>query len=484
MFIAFCLFALPAFAGDAEDCRNANLKATRVEACTRLIAAHPARDKGLAALYDLRSQAHADAGDHIAQAEDLGAALRLRPTDTNALVARGAALIRGGDTDAALTDLNAAIVMQPNNAAARLWRGRAYRILDQFANAEADLKIATALDPKNANVWVVRGWLYVDTERFADAIKDFDQAVALAPNNVIPIYNRAYARAKAGSYKDALMDLSACSKIDPDDPDCHELKGQTLTSMRDYKGAAEAFAYAIARSPKTANLYVQRADVLRQLDDFEGATQAYSTALDIDSDMATLYERGWVHALSGRPDNAISDYSIVLRREGADAFPAALIERGLARVVRGDLDEAAKDFQSARAVAPDDVRAALWRAALGIRLNRESLWASWRRSDTLAALKADRAKLKADRFEAPFVQALLGERTLVEAHRVAHVAAATAGDPAEAACFADTMAGALAMADGDFAAAARYFGKAAARGAPKNYACLIASAELNRLRAR
>jgi tetratricopeptide (TPR) repeat protein len=481
---AFAVSPLGAFAGDAEDCRNEALKASRVEACSRLIDEYENRDEGLAKLYDLRAAAHGAREDFPAQAEDFGSALRLRPPSPEGLLKRGGALFRAGETESALVEFNSAVVMDPQNAAARLWRGRAFRKLEQLANAETDLNLAVTLDPKNPNVWMVRGLLRDDQKRHADAIADYDQAAALAPESLTPVYNRAWAKSQLGQHAQALADLEICRRIDPDDADCLDLRAQTLAAMKDHKGAAQSYAQAIARAPNVARLRRARAEVLRVSGDFDGAIKELTSALEIDADMTTLYDRGWAYALSGRPDNAIADYSLILRREGADTWPAALIERGLARIIRGDLTAAAQDLDSARSVAPGNVRAALWRAALAIRRDRESFWASWRRSDTVAALSRERPKLKAERYEAPFVQALLGERSLAEAHRVAHVAAKQSAEPAEAACFADAMAGALAIADGDRKSAERYYANAAARGAPTTYMCLIASAELNRIRAR
>jgi tetratricopeptide (TPR) repeat protein len=482
--LTLAALAAPAFAGDAEDCRNDKLKATRIEACSRLIAAHPSRDEDLAKLFDLRAAAHSDNDDPSAAADDLGVALRMRPPSAGALVNRGAVYFRGGDTEAALKDFNDATVLDPKNAAARLWRGRAYRKLQQFDNAQADLDAAVTLDPKDPNVWLVRGLLRDDQKRFADAIKDYDQSAVLAPDSVWPIYNRAWSKIQLNRHKEALADLDACHKLNPELADCFDLRGDALAALDDHKGAFAAYSQAIARDPQTARLYKSRAASARKGGDFDGAIRDLTKAFELDTDFETLYDRGWLYSISGRPDNAIADYSLILRREGADAWPSALIERGLARVVRGDLKAAEDDFASARAVAPTSVRAALWRAALNIRLNRDSFWASWRRSDAAAALAQQRPKFKAEKYEAPFVQAILGERGVAEANRVAHIAAKKAEDPQDAACFADAMAGALALAEGDAKGAETYFAKAAARAYPASYSCMIATAELNRIRNR
>lgn len=475
---------LGASAGDAEDCRNTELKATRVEACSRLIAAHPARNAELAALYDLRAAAHSDAKDHTKAAEDLGLAMRLRPVTAAAHIRRGAANFRADDAGAALKDFNDAVVLDPKNAEARIWRGRAYRKLEQLANADADLTVAVSLDAKNANAWLVRGLIRDDQKRYTEAIADYDQAALLSPESVWPLYNRAWSKIQLNRHKDALTDLDACHKSAPDLADCFELKGEALGALSDFKGAEAAYAQAIARDPETARLYKARATIARKAGDFEGAIRDLTQAFELNTDIETLYDRGWIYSISGRPDNAIADYSLILRREGADAWPSALIERGLARIIRGDLDAAETDFASARDVAPSNARAALWRMALNTRLNRDSIWASWRRSDARDVLSSQRPRLKAERYEAPFIQAALGERTVAEAHRVAQVAVRTAEDPKDAACFADAMAGALAMADGNAKSAEGYFAKAAARNNPSSYSCMIATAELNRLRNR
>jgi tetratricopeptide (TPR) repeat protein len=473
-----------ASAGEADDCSNANLRATRIEACSRMIDAHQARDEALAALHDLRAKAHADQGDYAAQAADLGVAMRLRPDNAEALVKRGAAYFRANDTDKALADFNAAVVMAPKDASARLWRGRVYRKLSQLANAETDLTLAISLNDKDVNAWLVRGLVYDDMKQHVKAIADYDVAVNLSPDNNAAVYNRAWAKLQLKKHKDALADADACRGIDPDDADCFELRGDILFDMKDHRGAADAYAQAVSRAPDNTRLRRAHATALRRMGNLDGAISELTQALERDFDTQALYDRGWIYALSGRPDNAIADYSLILRREGADAWPGALVERGFARVVRGDLNAAAEDFLSAKDVAPGDARAALWRAALSIRLNKDSFWASWRRSDAVNALKRERPRLEAERYEGPLVQVLLGERTLAEAHRVAHIAARTASDADEAACFVDAMAGGLAMADGDVKAAEAYYAKAAARNNRTNYSCLIASAELNRLRNR
>jgi tetratricopeptide (TPR) repeat protein len=470
--------------GDVETCRDQRLKTARIEACDRLIAAHGPRDAALAALYDLRAAAHSDLSNDAAAAEDMGRALRLRPASAEAFVKRGAAYDSAGDAEAALRDLNEAVVLGPKNASARVWRGRLYRKLEQLANAEADLTAAIALDPKDANAWLVRGLTRDDLKRHNEAIADYDKAASLAPDSIWPLYNRAWSKLRLDRAKDALADLDACQKIEPDMAACFDLRGDALSALSDFKGAAAAYTQAIARDPQTAQRYKSRANVLRKLGDYDAAIRDLTRAYEIDGEMQTLYERGWIYAMSGRPDDAIADYSRVLRREGVDAWQAALIERGLARWIQGDLKSAAEDFGAVRITSSDDASVPLWRTALTIRLTRDSFWASWRRSDAIAALARQRTTVKGERYETPFVQALLGERSLGEAHRVAHMAAKQDKDPQVAACFVDAMAGALALADGDAGAAETYFAKAAARNYRPSFSCMIASAELNRLRSR
>jgi tetratricopeptide (TPR) repeat protein len=477
--------AAAALSGDEKACNDETLRQARLEACTRLIAAHPMRDEGLAKLLDRRAATHAAQDQHAPAAEDLGAAMRLRRPDAEVLGRIGVQYFHAGEYETALRHFNQAVVLAPQSADVLFWRARAYRKLEQPHNAEIDFNAAIALRPGHAQSYLQRGMLYDQLKLQGKALADYDKALALDPAALNARYRRAWLLIERRSFAEAHREADACMQAAPDEAACQEIKAEAFRAQGNTDSAIETFSRAIARTPDRPNYYVARATLLRQRGDYDAAIADLDSAATHGKDEAEmLYDRAWLHAAAGRPDNAIADYSRLLRETGVEAWPNALLERAMARLVRGDIAAARKDLDDVAPHLPENGQAALLRAAVAGRLERERFLGWMRPNPAAAALIAAQNRLELSGADRPFVDVLTGKRSVAQAHQEALAALKRDQSNENASCFTDAIAGQIALAQGDEAAARGYFEAAERRQAPLAFPCMIAVAELNRMRVR
>lgn len=180
----------------------------------------------------------------------LDAALKLEPTNAQALSDRGEANARLGKDALAKKDYDAAIAADPSNSSAHFrraiwyegqqkmpqaladfdaaiksndkdtealgWRGKLYARLGKNDKAIADFTAAIKVDPTKVWPYVQRGTLYQSMNKYPEAIADFTTLVTRYPKSTDYLELRAEALAKAGKIGDAIKDFDEIIKLDPE----------------------------------------------------------------------------------------------------------------------------------------------------------------------------------------------------------------------------------------------------------------------------
>ena len=98
-------------------------------------------------------------------------------------VDRAMTLAEGEKYKEAIQDLDAALKISPKNSDALAFRASARRHLNEMDLALTDAESAVALDKKNANALLERGMLYQLKGRVADARKDWVAAIEVDPKS-------------------------------------------------------------------------------------------------------------------------------------------------------------------------------------------------------------------------------------------------------------------------------------------------------------
>ena len=135
-------------------------------------------------------------------------------------------------------------------------------------------------------------------------------------------------------YEDALAHYKSYASMRPDVPESHAAFGDTLAALRRFDEAVEAYTLAIQHSGGPIDLSPV-------------GLRARPPQLKDNLLHATYYNRGNVHAASGRHDKAIADFDQSLRYDGFGSSRNVLVNRGNSKYALKRFDEAAHDFEEA-----------------------------------------------------------------------------------------------------------------------------------------
>ena len=190
-----------------------------------------------------------------------------------------------------------------------------------MARTVSNYTAAVDADPSDYMTYYRRGVLYEKQSRFDLALADFDQAVKLSPTPV------------------TLESLGARA-VDSTSQDTHTLGLVFL-------------------------LHTTRAEVLQKMNRPDEALADLDQAIALDPrHQGVFFDRGILRELTGRYDDAIADFDVLLaRRNSVEWFFA----RGIAKYFKGDWSNAAADFQEAAHRAPKDGTYMLWLAKAQLR---------------------------------------------------------------------------------------------------------------------
>lgn len=212
--------------------------------------------------------------------------------------------------DSLLAELDEIIRLYPSCAEAYLVRGEmrgARRMLDL---AIRDASRCLDLAPAHPRAYAVRGQLYEQTSQWGQAYEDFSQHMQRFPDDMAILARRGIVAYKLGQTQRAKDDLTR----------------------------------ALAAGVRDATAYVTRGRIFEAEKDYARAEEDYSQALKLDAQHADArVRRGVLYYLQKRYEDAIADLSqaLVLRSQDIEA----LEYRGLSRLMLGDADAAASDFQ-------------------------------------------------------------------------------------------------------------------------------------------
>lgn len=188
-------------------------------------------------------------------------------------------------------------------------------IAPQIAACTRLIEAGAGTPEERAQYHVERGWAVDDA---ADAMADFTAAIALDPRNADAFAARAYLAGQAERWDDAVADYAAAAAIQPD--------------------------YAFRHYDLATAWYYQNRPA--------EAVAALDTALSLDPDYdPALYLRGWIHAIEGRNELALPDFTRL-----AELAPLrATAQEGLGTVHyrMGHTDEAIRALAAAVLLNPN-----------------------------------------------------------------------------------------------------------------------------------
>jgi tetratricopeptide (TPR) repeat protein len=208
--------------------------------------------------YMLRATGEEAMKQNSAAQRDLDQGLvRARGPDTRyaMLVTRGGFYLRSGRLDEALAGLDEAVRMRPNQYQARIARAAVLMKLKRPDEAAKEVAIALRHQPPalvGAELLFQRGAIMAGRRDFQEALQACDQALRLQPDSAISHGLRAEALIGLGRYDEAARSLDQYLKFGGKPVPAFYLdRGLSRMQTRDYKGAVEDYGSAFGLKEST-----------------------------------------------------------------------------------------------------------------------------------------------------------------------------------------------------------------------------------------
>ncbi|HKP05154.1 MAG TPA: tetratricopeptide repeat protein [Chthoniobacterales bacterium] len=176
-----------------------------IDLCNKALEANP-NNFQTSIILDIRGSSYAGKGDWDRALRDYEEAVRLEPTNADALTNRGNAYAHKNELAKSTSDYNEAIRLNPKLFQAFVNRALNYLAANDLERALADLNEAIRLNPKFAPAYTRRVRVLLRLKRSDEALKDADTAVSLSPETAEPYYSRARLRADRREYLQARDD--------------------------------------------------------------------------------------------------------------------------------------------------------------------------------------------------------------------------------------------------------------------------------------
>lgn len=342
--------------------------------CDESIRLDPEYDLG----YSTRARAHLLTRDWDNVLADTAAALKLNPSLSYADYLRGRALTAQGRFDEAITDFDEAIRLEPGLQWALIWRALNYSFRDEHARALQELRQTLERFPRSAVPHIGLAWFLATCPELS--FRNGPEAVALGMkgceishwSNWAAIDTLAAAYAESGDFDQAIQFVRLALGLPGLSPRDRALLEERLPLYRDRVALRDRGPSGGSQNPIEEGISAfARNEYDRALECFNsvlpppnpGSHHRTNPVPWMPGEAAltnAFYYRGQTYQRKQQWDNAIADFTTVLRREPESM--EALRERGVTYSMKGETDRGLQDFDEVIRLRPGDPLAYMLRA--------------------------------------------------------------------------------------------------------------------------
>lgn len=177
-------------------------------------------------------------------------------------------------------------------------------------------------DDKRQVAEQIRGTVLAARKNYAESIEAFKRAFQAAPSESQPMVALVRSYLIAGKTNEAITFLNSVVQASPDNADARLLLGQLQLSKGDIPAATQSFKTVIGQQSKDPVGYVNLANLHINGKQFAEAEQVITQGLAaIPGDFSLRVTQAGIYELSGRIDDAIKHYELLLKeRPNADVL--------------------------------------------------------------------------------------------------------------------------------------------------------------------
>ena len=251
--------------------------------------------------------------------------------DKEIFIQRGRVYQDMGNHQFAIEDFNRAIDEFKNHDQglnAFYYRGISRLKSKDLDRAEKDFEKAQEYETEDQNPGIYDGLGQVQYARGKDyeaALSFFDQSISISPENIQFLMNRAQCFYTMASYDQAIEDLNQALDVEgeQDNPQLYYKLGLVYYAYEKYRRCIKTMKKSIKAKPYLtyeSDVYYHVGLSFCRLERFEESIFPYTKAVElVPSDIRYVHERAKAFQMIHEHDNAIDDFSKVIKRNPKNA---------------------------------------------------------------------------------------------------------------------------------------------------------------------
>ncbi len=270
---------------------------------------------------------------------------------------------QAGELEIAEGNYRHALKIEPTNSDALHLLGVVLMQKGDIETAVSSIKHSLEIDPENPSALDHLGVMLADTGKLKEAIVCFSQALHLAPDYGSCWRNFGFAKELARDWSGAIEAYQKAIELEHNYAAAHAGLGGVLLQIGAFEEALETFDTAILLDPSHKPTLVKRAEVLRRLKRFSEAKIAYREIFSQPADKASLAQYlGFCYAEDGNDTDALAEFNNALRLQ-PDMTDSALGAAGCL-MRQGEFEAAAVSLDSVLKHTPGHTQAMAYRTIL------------------------------------------------------------------------------------------------------------------------
>jgi tetratricopeptide (TPR) repeat protein len=278
---------------------------------------------------------------------------------------------KSGDVDSAIAALTEATTINPELTMARSMLGDLYKDKGDYNRAATQYEAVTELDPYTGRNFYKLGVIYHLLARLQEAITAYLQALKLDPRDWESSMNLGLVYLSLGQKDEAVATLSRATILNPGAAPAFSNLGVALDSTGRHTEAETAYRRALELSTDDGPALSNLAGNLMTQKKYREASVILTRLIEVNNSSTNRKRFGDALALTGRNDEALTQYTAALERE-PDNYLAL---NGLGAVLIAKYREGLQLDDRTRSAALD-----AWRKSLNIKPGQprvEQLLARW-----------------------------------------------------------------------------------------------------------